>query len=109
MSNKLKCKLGFHNWHIIKSINRHSIEESVAEELDPCQKGECRPCVSYTGPRSDKTHKVCLDCEKRVNTIDGYREGYKQKMLRVRELGGQILPKKYKIPTPPPAPPKAIR
>ena len=97
MTKKLRCVLGIHDWHVIKSVNKHRIEESVAEELDPCQENESRPCVSYVGPGASLSHKICLDCEKEVNTIPQYREKYKQRMLRIQELGGKVLPKKYKL------------
>lgn len=101
---ELACRMGMHDWHINNYECHSSIERRVANELDPCVGGESRPNVHSMVVHEDK---LCTNCGKEVDEISEYYKHYKDKMLKVQQLGGVVLPKKHQCPPTPPPPPKS--
>lgn len=104
---RLLCRVGFHDWHVLESKSLPEIDREVACEFDPLQDGEYR---ARTTGFHQLHNKSCLCCGKAVNQIEVYRTNRRCRMRVVADMFGvgAIEPKKWKIPTPTPPPPKSV-
>ena len=98
--------MGFHDWHVNLHKCRRKIQLEVVEQLDPCKANETR---AYNSAYKSYRNRVCLRCGCIDNQIGRYKAKYINRMLRVLDLGGALIPEKRKRPLPPPAPPKIKR
>jgi len=105
MSHKrLRCRLGIHDWHVLRRTCRVSVDTEVANELDPLKQGESRGNVSSLRPIE---RKACVCCGTVSDKIAKYRKKRMDRMrLLVEKFGiDAVEPKKRRRPPAPPAPP----
>ena len=58
-----KCKIGFHDYEYIESIDKYQLKENIIAEIE-----NRLPCALLYGTGT-KVHKICLRCGKEINTI----------------------------------------
>ena len=99
------CFLGFHDWHVLDSKSVPELNREVACEMDPLSDGEFRP---HTMSMHILKTKCCLRCGKNVDQISVYKENRRSRMRVIADMFGPeaIEPKKSRIPSGPPPPPK---
>ena len=98
MKNNFLCRLGIHNWKILKIENDAQLQENLRVEIQS-KDCECtRPCfckipmrVEYSGcgPIFHKAYylqKVCRRCETIVDEITPYLKKTRPKVIREIEL-----------------------
>jgi len=98
-----------HDWHVLETTNKYSVEVEVAEDLDPVESGEFRVRgVSYI--HGSIHRKACVCCGEVSDEIAKYRKKRTDRMrLLVEKFGiGAVEPKKLRCPPAPPAPPRPI-
>ena len=103
---RLRCRLGIHDWHVLRSTSRAFVDVDVAEELDPVESGEFR-LLEFSYSHGSIQRKACVCCGKVSDKIAKYRKKRMDRMrLLVEKFGTDAVePKKRRRPKPPPAPP----